>query len=357
MVEKRTFERIRFGLVVLLAVVSVATPAAADGSWSWPISGDVITTYKNGSDPYASGQHRGIDIAAPIGAEIHASIGGTVTYAGHLPDGGITATVKTGDERYLVSYLHMSELAVKRGDSIATGGAIGRVGVTGKRSASEPHLHLGVRLQSSGEYIDPLPLLGPRPAGQSPAAEAPAASRPLENSAPQAKSDAQARGRAQVRTPQHEITHHRLPEHATSRSARPKIVHVPASGDGVSAQSHHAADSARESHASKSNGRVAPPPLKVSQPQAVNLATPDRTGDTQGELKDGNDASLASSGPPYRLALILLSIAGIGAIAIRRRRGGRSDFTPPLAQRTDLKPKSIEPAAEVVELRMAHRRA
>ncbi len=50
-------------LATLTAFFLLTTPAAA--AWTWPVSGEVITPYRNGTDPYASGQHRGIDIAAP----------------------------------------------------------------------------------------------------------------------------------------------------------------------------------------------------------------------------------------------------------------------------------------------------
>ncbi|MBA2439082.1 MAG: hypothetical protein H0V50_00220, partial [Thermoleophilaceae bacterium] len=36
-----------------------AEPARAAGSWTWPVRGEVITQFHNGSDPYAGGQHRG----------------------------------------------------------------------------------------------------------------------------------------------------------------------------------------------------------------------------------------------------------------------------------------------------------
>ena len=52
--------------------LSIAPPAAA--AWVWPVTGEVITPYRNGTDPYATGQHRGIDIAAPVGAEVRAAI-------------------------------------------------------------------------------------------------------------------------------------------------------------------------------------------------------------------------------------------------------------------------------------------
>lgn len=351
-------------MTVLIAASCLPGPAAAAGAWSWPVSGTVITTYKNGSDPYAVGQHRGIDIAAEVGATVHSTVGGAVTYAGNLPDGGTTATVRSDDGKYLVSYLHLSQLAVKRGGSVAAGGVVGRVGTTGKRSATAPHLHFSVRLLSSGAYVDPLPLLAPQVVAQTPAADAPVVAQPIENAAPQAQSkskahgrgSAQAHSRARSRAQQRSVTRRRLPEHATSRGAQPKIVHVPASGDNVSVQPQNAAGSARESRASTGKGRVAPPPLPITQARDVNLEMPGRTQLTTDRLSERAGAT-APAGPPYRFALILLTIAAIGAIAFRRRRSGQSDFTPPLAHRGDLKSTTRKSNAEVVELRASTRRA
>ena len=53
----------------LLIAAALAAPAPASAAWVWPVSGEVITPYRNGTDPYATGQHRGIDIAAPVGTK------------------------------------------------------------------------------------------------------------------------------------------------------------------------------------------------------------------------------------------------------------------------------------------------
>ena len=60
-------------LITLAAFLLLATPAHA--SWSWPVRGDVITPYRNGDNPYAAGQHRGIDIAAAVGTPVVAAAG------------------------------------------------------------------------------------------------------------------------------------------------------------------------------------------------------------------------------------------------------------------------------------------
>ena len=71
-------------LLVLTAFLSLAAALAgpAEAAWLWPVRGEVITQYRNGSDPYASGQHRGIDIAAASGTPVVAAAGGEVRFAG-----------------------------------------------------------------------------------------------------------------------------------------------------------------------------------------------------------------------------------------------------------------------------------
>jgi Peptidase family M23 len=156
----------------LFASLLLAPPAWA--GWVWPLRGEVITPYRNGSDPYASGQHRGIDIAGPAGATVVAAAGGEVRFSGIAGSSGLTVSVRTGDGRYDTSYLHLSSTAVREGDRVAAGERIGSVGTTGARSAAAPHLHFGVRDAGSRHaYHDPLGFLPPSTPPQPPR-EAPA---------------------------------------------------------------------------------------------------------------------------------------------------------------------------------------
>jgi hypothetical protein len=158
------------------ALAFLAAPATARAAWVWPVSGDVITPYRNGTDPYASGQHRGIDIAAPIGTPVVAAAGGDVRFAGTAGSSGLTISIRTGDG-YDTSYLRLSSLAVRAGARVAAGERIGAVGITGTRSATAPHLHFGVRDAGTRyAYHDPLTFLPPPAAAPraSPPAGAPA---------------------------------------------------------------------------------------------------------------------------------------------------------------------------------------
>ncbi len=145
--------------LVLTLLLAAARPAHA--VWSWPLRGDVITTYRNGDDPYAAGQHRGIDVAGPVGADVVAATAGEVRFAGVAGSSGLTVSVRTADGRFDTSYLHLSATAVEAGERVAAGQRLGAVGVSGRRSAEAPHLHFGVREADSQRYHDPLGLLPP----------------------------------------------------------------------------------------------------------------------------------------------------------------------------------------------------
>ena len=175
----------RFAIATVLgaaALLAAAPPAVA--AWTWPLAGEVITPYRNGDDPYAAGQHRGIDIAGPAGAPVVAAVPGLVRFAGTAGSSGRTVSVRSEDGGFDVSYLHLSSIAVHRGDQVRAGALIGAVGTTGVRSAERTHLHFGVREAGSRHaYLDPLTLLpppaapAPRPPQATPVA-APAPARP-----------------------------------------------------------------------------------------------------------------------------------------------------------------------------------
>jgi hypothetical protein len=149
-------------VIVLVAFGARAAPAGANAEgWTWPLAGPVITPYLNdNSRPYAAGMHRGIDIAAAVGTKVVSAHAGSVTYAGSLGSSGLTVAVATSDGAYVTSYLHLSRISVKRGDALEAGGEVGGVGTTGTRSATEPHLHFGVRRADEPDsYVDPQSLL------------------------------------------------------------------------------------------------------------------------------------------------------------------------------------------------------
>jgi hypothetical protein len=165
----------RFLLTAAVSFVALLAPTApARAEWIWPLRGQVITTYRNGDDPYAGGQHRGIDIAGPVGADVVAAADGEVRFAGAAGSSGLTVSVRTTNG-FDTSYLHLASVSVREGERVSSGDALGAVGMTGSRSASEPHLHFGVREAGSRHaYRNPLDLLPPPPVPPAPETPRPA---------------------------------------------------------------------------------------------------------------------------------------------------------------------------------------
>lgn len=150
--------------LVIAALVGLvgAGPASATEGWQWPLRGDVLAAFHNGDDPYAAGQHRGVDIAGAGGSEVVAAVGGTVRFAGPLGSSGLTVSVRSADGRFDTSYLHLSVVAVRKGSAVRAGQRVGAVGTTGRRSVTAPHLHFGVREAGDKHaYRNPLDFLPP----------------------------------------------------------------------------------------------------------------------------------------------------------------------------------------------------
>jgi hypothetical protein len=156
----------RFVRAILAAGASLlGTAPAAAADWTWPLRGEIVTPYRNGADPYAGGQHRGIDIAGRVGDAVVAAVPGRVRFAGTAGSSGLTVSVRSADGRFDLSYLHLSSVAVRAGDEVAAGTRLGAVGTSGVRSLESPHLHFGVREAGTQHaYLDPLGLLPPLPA-------------------------------------------------------------------------------------------------------------------------------------------------------------------------------------------------
>jgi hypothetical protein len=156
-------------LPALFAILVGAPPALA---WTWPVDGSVLQPFVLGDDPYASGQHRGIDVGAVEGGPVRAPAPGVVSFTGTVPGGGRTVTIQTADG-FAVTLLHLGEVEVAEGDAVVEGARIAVAGWSGDPEHPVPSVHLGVRIAAETEgYLDPLTLL-PAPAS-APAPEAPA---------------------------------------------------------------------------------------------------------------------------------------------------------------------------------------
>ncbi len=98
--------------------------------------------------------HQGLDMRASVGTPVAAMNNGVVILARPMFFEGGFIVIDHG-QGLLSLYMHLSELKVKEGDTVAKRQIIGLSGGTGRATA--PHLHIGVRWQ--GVYLDPAVLL------------------------------------------------------------------------------------------------------------------------------------------------------------------------------------------------------
>ena len=101
--------------------------------------------------PGASTNHKGVDLAAPYGANILASAAGVVTTARYSASAGNYVVIAHGNGISTV-YMHASSLLVSVGQVVEQGQVIAKVGSTGYSSGN--HLHFGVI--KNGTYVNPM---------------------------------------------------------------------------------------------------------------------------------------------------------------------------------------------------------
>ncbi len=106
------------------------------------------------TDPFTKKRrkHNGLDLRADR-CETYAMMHGIVVKTGQDRVSGKYVTVRHGD--FSVSYCHLSEWRVKKGDCVRPGDVVGISGSTGRSTG--PHLHLTVRL--GRRHINPVVLL------------------------------------------------------------------------------------------------------------------------------------------------------------------------------------------------------
>lgn len=127
--------------------------------FEWPLLGPITGVY--GSQRFYNGvpnsPHYGVDIAQPVGTLVKAPAGGLVTLV--HPDMFFSGGTLIIDHGYGISstFIHLSEVLVKKGDGITQGQVIAKVGKTGR--ATGPHLDW--RMNWFEERIDPQLLVPP----------------------------------------------------------------------------------------------------------------------------------------------------------------------------------------------------
>lgn len=117
-----------------------------------------------------SHEHRAIDIMAPRGTPVVASIDGSVGKLFLSKAGGITVYEYDPAKEYIYYYAHLDGYApgLVEGQQLHRGDVIGFVGTSGNAPLDAPHLHFAIeKLTEPGRWwksepIDPYPLLTAR---------------------------------------------------------------------------------------------------------------------------------------------------------------------------------------------------
>jgi hypothetical protein len=136
--------------VLLLAVLAPAASAA----WRPPVVGAPTRLFAVTTNPFAPGQHRGVDLGAAPGTPVRAPCAGRVAVAGRVGTSGGVVTLRCG--RWRVTHLPLATITVGTGTRVAPGARLGTLAHDGAHAG----LHLGVRRQGKRfGYVDPLRFL------------------------------------------------------------------------------------------------------------------------------------------------------------------------------------------------------
>lgn len=126
---------------------------SARGRRNLPIEGLHFFTPLKGviSQGYDSALHPYIDLTAPAGSVVKATLDGSVIFAGWSDESGYTIQIQH-DGDIVSIYKHNEKLLKKTGDKVTAGSPIALVGNTGSLSTGA-HLHF--ELWYKGETVDP----------------------------------------------------------------------------------------------------------------------------------------------------------------------------------------------------------
>lgn len=140
---------------------SVYGGTPTSGVWAKPVQGKISSSFGQRSQPTAgaSTYHKGIDIAANLGAPITAPANGRVITAGTAGGYGKLIEIDNGiinDVKVTSRYGHLQNYIVSPNQLVNQGQIIGYVGNTG--ISTGPHLHFEIR--ENGTPVNPLKYIG-----------------------------------------------------------------------------------------------------------------------------------------------------------------------------------------------------
>jgi murein DD-endopeptidase MepM/ murein hydrolase activator NlpD len=141
------------------SIPSAATyrPASVSIPSRMPVNGAALTSgFGMRWHPVIGGrhQHKGVDLAQPVGSPVYATADGVVSRADWFSSYGLYISLEHGGN-IQTRYGHLSRLNVAAGQTVHKGDLIGYVGTTGRSTG--PHLHYEVRI--AGVAVNPIPYL------------------------------------------------------------------------------------------------------------------------------------------------------------------------------------------------------
>lgn len=148
-------------LHLLLAVVLGAIPAQAPpvtaASFGWPVDAPrVVRRFDPPARPWLSG-HRGVDLAAPPSAVVHASGPGIVVHAGSIAGRGVVSVRHSRGLRTTYEPVDVDP-SLRVGAPVRAGQRLGTLAAGHPGCPAPACLHWGLR--NGSQYLDPLALLG-----------------------------------------------------------------------------------------------------------------------------------------------------------------------------------------------------
>ncbi len=149
---------------VTVPVVTTAVATSSDDSLIIPTTGVFTSAFgpRVSKKKGMSTDHKGIDIAGPMGTPIYAANAGSVVKAGGATGYGNLIMVKGAS--VTTKYGHMRKMLVKEGDRVTKGQLIAEMGNEG--IGTGPHLHFEVVPITSNSPVDPALYLSGLPKGK-----------------------------------------------------------------------------------------------------------------------------------------------------------------------------------------------
>lgn len=112
----------------------------SSGRFMWPVYGRVLASY---GSPAGGPHNEGINIAAPLGTPVRTIDAGTVAYVGNEVKGYGNLVLVKHANGWISAYANLDDIGVKKGDAVAAGEVIAKVGNAG--NVGEPQLHFELR--------------------------------------------------------------------------------------------------------------------------------------------------------------------------------------------------------------------